>query len=226
MTNLYSLTVVPDSPWKRMASDRRTWLITGLWLVTWALLVLGFVDRTYWQWVVAFSAAHSVFVWAMVGFRALAFPAQLRITHTAWLALGTFVPQLEGMMPITTVGIAALFVFGYCPLARMIYLLPWNRTVALSTRVVLRTFLQPPGAGRFAVEPQPLKHSTRVAVAAHGLPCPCSPTGAAEGHDSVGARRRPVARRSAGVAARSQSVLQDRARISSITLSNFNSLWA
>lgn len=39
--------------------------------------------------------------------------------------------------------------FRYCPLARMLYLLPWNRQEDFSVEFVARVFLSPPVEGRF-----------------------------------------------------------------------------
>jgi hypothetical protein len=44
-------------------------------------------------------------------------------------------------------GTSALLAFDYCPLARTLALMPWNRRVPLSGRLVLRVFLTPPVPG-------------------------------------------------------------------------------
>ena len=46
-------------------------------------------------------------------------------------------------------GLVGNLFFDYCLLARMLYLLPWNRTEKLSLVMVERTFLSPPSSGRF-----------------------------------------------------------------------------
>jgi hypothetical protein len=156
MNSLYPKTLVPDSRWKRLSHTFRKNLVSGFWLITWGTLVLGYQDPIYWKLAIVITAANALLVTALVGFRPLVFPAQLRIAYIGWLLLGTFVPQLTSMMYITTVGLGAMLAFGYCPLARMLYLLPWNRTHGLSWHVLVRTALQAPGPGRFAVvDPEP-----------------------------------------------------------------------
>ena len=67
-----------------------------------------------------------------------------------WVALGTYMPGGVILMWITTIGLATNLFFGYRPLARMLYLLPWNREVPLSWSLVWRVFSTPPVAGKFA----------------------------------------------------------------------------
>jgi hypothetical protein len=156
MSNLYQRTLVPDSPWKRLSPAFRKNFTTGLWTVTWAALLLGFRDVSYWKAAIVITAVQAAIVLALVGFRPLVFPAQLRIAYIGWLTLGTFVPELLPMMYITTVGLGAMLAFSYCPLARMLYLLPWNRTQRLTWHLVVHAFLQAPKPGRFAVDaPEP-----------------------------------------------------------------------
>lgn len=138
-----------DSIWFRMSPRARRRLVWALWFVTWVGVLAGFFDRTYWGWVVAFSAAHAVLVIALLRFRAGAFPAQVRVLYTLWVAIGTYVPHAEALMWITSLGLPANLFFGYCPMARMVYLLPWNREERLSPRLLARIILTPPVAGRF-----------------------------------------------------------------------------
>jgi hypothetical protein len=152
MNDLYKYTLVPDSPWSRIAVSTRRHLLMTLWVVTWGALVLGYVDIVFWKLAIAITAAQALVVLSLVGFNPLVFPAQLRIAYVGWLVLGTFVPELRSMMYITTVGLGAMLACGYCPLARMLYLLPWNRRHPLSWRVALQTMIQPPVAGRFEVK--------------------------------------------------------------------------
>ncbi|MDS3862475.1 hypothetical protein RIF25_16895, partial [Thermosynechococcaceae cyanobacterium BACA0444] len=57
--------------------------------------------------------------------------------------------QLSEEYAVTTIGLAANLFFNYCPLARMMYLLPWNREEPFSFKLVLRVFLSPPVSGKF-----------------------------------------------------------------------------
>jgi hypothetical protein len=58
--------------------------------------------------------------------------------------------HLPGLWPIHLlqfVGINALLVADYCPLARMLVLLPWNRRVPLSLSLLRWLVLAPPAPG-------------------------------------------------------------------------------
>jgi hypothetical protein len=48
---------------------------------------------------------------------------------------------------VQLVGTWAMVLVGYCPLARALSLLPWNRRQPLSADLVRRTFLSPPVRG-------------------------------------------------------------------------------
>ena len=116
-----------DTYWEQIPTRTQDRLIWGIWFVTWLGLLAGLVDRVYYEYVVAISAAHALLFLVLFKFRALAYPAQLRIAYFLWVAVGTFVPYMVILMYITTLGLAANLFFGYCPLSRMMYLLPWNR---------------------------------------------------------------------------------------------------
>lgn len=150
----YAATHVPESPWTRLSDTFRKRMIYALWVPTWLILFAGLFDHRLWEVAIGFTALHALGFLALLRFRPLAFPAQLRIVYIGWLVLGTYVPALESMMYITTVGLGANLIWGYCPLARMMYLLPWNRAQPLSARVFVQAFLQPPRPGRFEVAPR------------------------------------------------------------------------
>jgi hypothetical protein len=76
----------------------------------------------------------------------LAFPVQVRVAYLGLLVLGlwepaSFVHWLQ--FAATTI----LLVFDYCPLARSLALMPWNRFRPLTARFVWRTYLTPPVPG-------------------------------------------------------------------------------
>jgi len=74
---------------------------------------------------------------------------QVRLAYLLWVLIGTFVPGMIILMYITTVGLAANLFFNYCPLARLMLLMPWNRSESLSLEFLRRVFLSPPSRGRF-----------------------------------------------------------------------------
>jgi hypothetical protein len=141
-----------------MSLPARRRLVWCLWLVTWAGLLAGLVEPRWYRAVVLFSIAHAALFLVLTRFRVAAFPNQVRIAYVLWVAAGTYLPGGVVLMWITTVGLATNLFWGYCPLARMLYLLPWNREVALSWSLVLRVVTTPPVSGRFtprAVSPAP-----------------------------------------------------------------------
>jgi hypothetical protein len=82
-----------------------------------------------------------------------AFPVQLRIAYLLLLAI-SFIPQMRWLYWLPTLGTFALVIFGYCLLARALYLLPWNRQESLSADMLRRTFMTRPDLSRVAVNPQ------------------------------------------------------------------------
>lgn len=149
----YEDTLEPtDALLRRMSPTARTALVKTAFVVTEVGLIAGAViDPVYWQWVVWFSMAHALLFAGLLGFRPLVYPTQLRIMYVVWVAIGTFVPYMSWMMYITLVGLGASILMGWCPLSRMIYLLPWNRRTVLTPRLVVKTFLSMPKPGRFRV---------------------------------------------------------------------------
>lgn len=152
----HGATLIPDgdTPWTRMDPVRRSRLVTGCWAIVLALLFAGWFDARAFIGVVGVSLVHAVLFLGLLRFRPMVFPAQLRIAFLAIVTLGTFVPGLRFLLAIATVGGSALLTVGYCPLARMLYLLPWNRTHALSPRQAWQTITTAPSPGRFRLTPE------------------------------------------------------------------------
>jgi hypothetical protein len=129
-----------------MMRKRLVWI---LWFVTWLGLNAGLFERVFFEYTVVFSAAHVLLFLSLDRFRVGAFPVQVRIAYFVWVAVGTYVPYMVILMYITLVGLAANLFIGYCPLARMVYLLPWNKEEPISLGLIKRVFLSPPMADRF-----------------------------------------------------------------------------
>jgi hypothetical protein len=143
------MTTQHESLWDRLPQRIRKPLVWLLWFVTWIGLLAGMFDRVFYEYVVIFSAAHALIVLFLLRFSVAAFPVQVRIAYFAWVAVGTYVPYMVILIYITTIGLATNLFVNYCPLARMMYLLPWNREETLSLNLVARVFLSPPVAGKF-----------------------------------------------------------------------------
>ncbi len=75
-----------------------------------------------------------------------AFPVQVRIGYLVWMLAGLWSP-LAFFHWIQLAGTAMAVLLDYCPMARMLSLLPWNRRRPLTWRLVASTFIQPPVRG-------------------------------------------------------------------------------
>jgi hypothetical protein len=75
-----------------------------------------------------------------------AFPAQTRIAYLALLAAGTW-PPLGFVHVLQLAGTCISVTTGYCLLARLVSLLPWNRTQPLTLERLGRTFATGPVKG-------------------------------------------------------------------------------
>lgn len=84
---------------------------------------------------------------------AMAFAIQLRIAYLLLLVI-CFIPDMRWLYWLPMVGTFALVIFGYCLMARVLSLLPWNRQEAISADLIRRTFLSPPDLSRLAKFPE------------------------------------------------------------------------
>ena len=76
----------------------------------------------------------------------LAFEVQVRAGYLCLLLVGTL-PGCWPLHVIQFIGVNALLVADYCPLARFLALAPWNRSQPLTTALLRRAFLTPPVSG-------------------------------------------------------------------------------
>jgi hypothetical protein len=123
-------------------------------------------DWTWWAWAltavllaVGLSGHPGAFIAAMAltGVQAIimlareksvmAFSVQLRLGYLVLLAI-CYIPQMRWLYWLPTIGTFALVIFGYCLMARMLSLLPWNRQEALSGELLWRTFCSRPDLSR------------------------------------------------------------------------------
>lgn len=75
-----------------------------------------------------------------------AFPVQTRIAYLALLAAGTW-PPFGVLHWLQLAGTVCSVAFDYCPLARALSLLPWNRRRPLTIETIWRTFASGPVKG-------------------------------------------------------------------------------
>ncbi len=115
------------------------WLASGVLLAAALAGTLGFVP------LIALTLAQTLHYRLREG-SVRAFPVQVRIGYLLWLLAGLLGP-LGFFHWIQLAGTWAMVLVDYCPMARMLSLLPWNRRSPLTLRLVLRTFLRPPVRG-------------------------------------------------------------------------------
>jgi len=118
----------------------------GYWLATAVLLAAGLCG-----WPPGLFAAIGLTAVQLVHFARrepglYTLTMQVRALYLALLVLGLWSP-LAVLHWLQLLGVGANVLVGYCPAARMLSLLPWNRRGPLSARLVAWTFLSPPGAG-------------------------------------------------------------------------------
>lgn len=77
-----------------------------------------------------------------------AFAVQVRLGYLAVLLLFFTLPEnLRWLYWLAVIGTWATVLFGYCLMARMVSLLPWNRKESFSLGLLQRTFLSAPTRG-------------------------------------------------------------------------------
>src|SRR5512138_2486863 len=113
------------------AHERRLFILPGdwtwwAWTITAVLLLVGLWGRPG-----AFLTAIGITVLQTIVMlirekSILAFPVQLRIAYLTLLGI-CYIPQMRWLYWLPTVGTFALVFFGYCLMARVLSLLPWNR---------------------------------------------------------------------------------------------------
>ncbi len=116
------------------------------WLVTGVMLAQAMFQGSFgFAPVLAFTAVHTLHYLVREG-SVNAFPVQVRIGYLAWMWAGLWGP-LGFFHWIQLAGTTAAVLVDYCPMARLMSLMPWNRRSPLTLRLVLRTFLRPPVRG-------------------------------------------------------------------------------
>ena len=118
------------------------------WLATAVLLTVGTFGSP-----ASVGAAIGVTLVQVVHFglrdrRAGSLTVQVRWLYLLALLLG-LVPVLRSLLVLALAGVWANIVFGYCLAARLLALMPWNRSTPLDARRLVWTFLAPPMAGSF-----------------------------------------------------------------------------
>lgn len=116
------------------------------WLATAVLLAFGLAGIEP-----AFAVAMALVMLQAAHFayrsgRFTAFAVQVRLAYLGLLLLGQWEP-LRFLNVLQLAGTSAMVVFGYCPLARFLALMPWNRAQPLSLQLIWRIVSMPPVPG-------------------------------------------------------------------------------
>ncbi len=116
------------------------------WLVTVCLLTAGLAGwGNGFLWAIALTA-FQVIHFAIRERSITAFPVQVRFGYLLLLLIALPAPlQLLYWVPV--IGTWAQILFGYCTMARLVSLLPWNREQPFSVALAKRTFLSAPVRG-------------------------------------------------------------------------------
>ena len=116
------------------------------WLATVILLCLGMAG-----WESGYPGAMSLTGVQIVHFALrehsmTAFPVQVRIGYLLLLLVAYPVP-MQWLYWVPIIGTWAQLIIGYCTMARLVSLLPWNRREPFSVRLLLSTFFSAPVRG-------------------------------------------------------------------------------
>jgi hypothetical protein len=117
-----------------------------LWLVTAVFLTAGASGWTSGFYAATILAACQVIYFALNEGSPKAFPVQVRIAFFMLMIAALWEP-LRFLYWLPAIGTWVLVLTGYCLLARLLSLMPWNRNERLSASLVKRIFLMPPVKG-------------------------------------------------------------------------------
>jgi hypothetical protein len=128
------------------------------WLATIPMLVAGLSGRNEaFYWAMTLTAVQWVH-FALRDRRLTSFPVQVRMGYLGLLVLGQWDP-FHFIYYIQLAGTSAMVLFGYCPLARFMSLMPWNRSEPFSLALLKRTVFAPPTRGSIlqGLAPEPAR---------------------------------------------------------------------
>lgn len=116
------------------------------WLVTASLLTYGIMVDP-----IGFALAIGLTIIQLIHFVARqnsikAFPVQVRFWYLMLLIIA-LPPPLQLIYWIPMIGTWAQVVFGYCAMARLVSLFPWNRNVPFTFALLMKTFFSRPVRG-------------------------------------------------------------------------------
>ena len=121
----------------------RTWYY---WAITDLLLIIGVtIEPQFLYWAIAlnvFQVLH--FYWLTPQIKN--FAVQVRVAYLFLLIVALY-PPLFFIFYLQIIGTTAMVLGNYCFLARLMSLMPWNRTRSFSLNLVKNTFISKPVNG-------------------------------------------------------------------------------
>lgn len=116
------------------------------WLITAGLLTYGVSVSS-----IGFMLAIGITLFQLIHFvirekSITAFPIQVRFWYLMLLIVA-FPEPLQLIYWIPTIGTWAQLIFGYCTMARLVSLFPWNRSLPFSFSLLHKTFFSRPVRG-------------------------------------------------------------------------------
>ena len=116
------------------------------WLVTAPLLTLGVLGNEL-GFVLAIGLTIFQLIHIIIREKSIsAFPVQVRFWYLL-LLLVAFPGVMQWLYWIPCIGTWAQVVFGYCAMARVVSLLPWNKEEPFTLKLITSTFLSRPVRG-------------------------------------------------------------------------------
>ena len=120
--------------------------IMSCWLITDVLLAIGLLYAPLALWAaIVFTATHNFYFLARRP-QGANFTLQVRFVYLCLLVIGQL-PYCRWINWVQLAGTTALLTAGYCPLARILSLAPWNRTQPINLGLLRKAIFTPPVNG-------------------------------------------------------------------------------
>ncbi|WP_172296668.1 hypothetical protein [Pseudoruegeria sp. HB172150] len=111
---------------------------------TWLALTCLLAAGSWWPWLDWLAVPLAA--WNLCRMPLRAFPSQVRLAYLGLVLLGLTGP-FHWIHAVQALGGTVMLLTDYCPLSRMLVILPWNRQERLSWALLWRLAFAPPVAG-------------------------------------------------------------------------------
>lgn len=142
----------------RPAAERRAlseWSLRAPWLAIWLLLLASLLHPAASAWLALACLAHLLLFLLRADGRIDDFAVQVRLAFLALVAIAVVVPGATPLLWLPLLGVAARVLTGYCLMARLVALLPWNRSRPLDLAALRQALFSAPTRGRFRIDAAP-----------------------------------------------------------------------